>query len=120
MSSSIFEGKTRLTSQYIQKTFTQLAPATDLASAISVLRFDAVAKLQFFDNSTNADLRLHLVHPEADPSVNTNRLLWLELPANRVLDISVGLSSLSIPPGTLLYIYCNTIPTSGKLRVVLW
>lgn len=120
MPSSIFEGQRKLNSQYKELTFTQLIPAINQPTAIIALRFDAVAKLQFFDSTVDADLNLYLMHPDADPAVVTNKLFWIQIPANRVLDISTQLSMLSIPAGTMLYVSAASIPTSGKLRVFLW
>jgi hypothetical protein len=120
MASSIFEGQRRLTSQYQEVSQAQINAANSQANAFAMLRFDSQSKLQFIDNSSDATIRFLLLHPEAEQDP-LKALLWFELGAERVMDISPMTTNLQIPAGTLLYIYSTSASSNGeKLRIILW
>ena len=119
--SSIFSGKTGLRHQFFKRTAAELALATNAANAVLVARFNDGVKLNFIDNTLDKDIVLLLVHPDADSAVATNRLFWIEVPSNRVINYDVAKApNLEFPPGTKMFVYPLAAVSSGALRVALW
>jgi hypothetical protein len=75
----------------------------------------------YIDNTLNAEIAMLALAPEGDPAVVADKKLFVEVPANRVLNFdSLPNFNLSFPPGSSIYIYGLTVPTSGALRVLAW
>ena len=72
-------------------------------------------------NGLDADIALLAVHPDADPSVVTNRLLMTEIRAYASQNFEMGIfAGMSIDPKTQIYVYALTVPTLGSLRLNYW
>ena len=122
---SIFSGLNGLRHQYHDRTFTQIetTPSIDKATALLLATFRTDARIAFIDNSLDQDIALYLVHPDLDGSVSGNRLLWLEVPAARVINYGVTVApGLSFPPRTKLYVHRvgSSAATEGKVRIAAW
>jgi hypothetical protein len=79
--------------------------------------------MAFIDNTMNVDLALLLVHPEADSSVTANRLFWIEVPSDRVINYDVGSApGINFDPGTKIFVYRvgGAAAAQGKLRIAVW
>lgn len=121
--SSIFTGKTGLRHQYEDLTYSEVNGATDASSAVLLIQFEQAARMAFIDNTVNVDLALYLVHPDADSTVAANRLFWIEIPSNRVLNYADMAPGLVFDPGTRVYVAKAGgagAATSGKVRVAAW
>jgi len=120
--SSIFVGKTGLRHIYRELDYTKLAGKNTQALSVLLGRIGNAARMNFIDNATDADIYLLLVHPQADASVVTNRLHWVEIGKTRVLNYDVGSSpGIHFDPGTAVYAYITSPnPTVGKLRMSVW
>lgn len=117
---AVFSGKTGLRSQYLDMSFTQLNATNNATDAYFLGELKTESKLSFIDNSCNADIVVYLVHPDADSSDPTYRLKWIEVGANKIINMSSILASLAMEPGTKVFISRATPPgtaTSGKIRV---
>lgn len=116
----VFSGKSGLRSQYLDMTFTQLNATNDATDAYFIGELKTEAKVSFIDNSCNADAIVYLVHPDADASDPAYRLKWIEVGANKIINMSSILASLAMEPGTKVFLSRTTPPgtaTSGKIRV---
>lgn len=119
--SSIFSGRTGLRHQFFKVTSAEFSGATNAATAVLVARFNKEGRLNFIDNTLDKDVALLLVHPDADASVSTNRLFWIEVPSNRVINYEVGnIPGLIFDPGTMVYAYPLEAASSGALRFAMW
>lgn len=121
--SSIFSGKTGLRHQYEDLTYTEINPATTATNAIMALSFAHASRMLFLDNSINVDLWIYLVHPESDSNMVANRLFWIEIPSNRVVNYDINQSGISFEPGARMYISKADgagAATSGKIRISAW
>ena len=120
--SSIFINKTGLRHQFSVVDYTDIAATTNASDAILVANLRQGIKMNFIDNSTDAPVNLYLVHPDADPTIPANRLYWLTIPGDRVINYStLGSANLEFDPGTRIYasIYSGA-PTSGILALAMW
>lgn len=120
---SIFMGKAALRHHYAALTFTQLAAANSKANAVLLHTFKISGRLTFFDNWTDVEMAVWLVHPEADPSDNDYRLLLVEVSPNQVLNYSVGgVPGIEIESGTRVYCSWTGVaaPTAGKFKIAIW
>lgn len=120
--SSIFKGKRALQHQYAELTSTQIvdAEASDLESSVQLTMLNAASRLVYLDNSLNVDVRLALVHPDLPPDA-ANKLFWIEIGANRVLNYQTGdIPTLIFEPDTRIFLYCPVTPGSGKFRIISW
>ena len=121
--SSIFTGKLGLRHQFAKLTAADLAAANSQATAKLLGRMRMESRLNFMDNTLDTDIAIYLVHPQADPSVVANRLFWIEIPSNRVVNYDVGIApGLMFDPGTRIYVTYigGAAPTTGAFRVALW
>jgi hypothetical protein len=121
--SSIFIGKSGIRHQFLKLTAAQLATANSAATAAYLGRMSQSVSLNFIDNTLNTDVAVLLVHPEGDSTSAADRLFWIEVPTNRVINYSVDLSpNLKFDPGTKVFIYYlgGAAPTSGDFRMALW
>jgi hypothetical protein len=119
--SSIFSGKTGLRHQFYKKTSAQLSSANSIANAALLATFKTEGRLVYMDNTLDADVAVLLVHPDADSTVDSNRLFWIEVPTNRVMNYDVATSpGLLIDPGTKMFIYTLSAASSGAFRLALW
>jgi hypothetical protein len=121
---SLFVGNTGtggLRLRYKELVAGDLAAAASPATAKLLETMRAAGRLCYIDNSTDKDLILVLVHPEADPMVTANRFDALEIPTDRVLNFAELFPNLAFDPGTFIYLYSKTgAPASGKVRIVTW
>lgn len=122
--SQLFMGKTALKTQYFEATSAQVTAATSLANAHCLGRVGQASRIALIANGTSADVRIYLVHPDADPAVLDFRHLLVELPANTPLnlDTSFGMS-LAIDPGTWMFVHIAAGSVAGareKVRCFLW
>jgi hypothetical protein len=118
--SQFFSGKTGLRHQYEDLTAADLALATSAATAVLLIEMNQATRIGFIDNTLDQDVILYATHPEADGTVATNRLFWLEVPSNRVLNYESSFPHQTIDPGTKIYVSVPSAPFSGKLRIVVW
>ena len=118
---SLFSGKTGLRIGYKELTAAQLAGATTLATAKLLETLRSAGRLSYIDNSTDKDLWIAFVHPEADPLNTAFRLPAFEIPSDRVLNFSELFPGLYFDPGTYVYVYSPSgAVTSGKVRLINW
>jgi hypothetical protein len=101
--SSIFVGKSGLRLRFDELSGAQLALANSPATAV-LLCTSASSRIAYFDNSMNVTVAVLAVHPEADESIASNRLLMFKMPAGRFLNFDVQ-NTLEIDGGTKLYLY---------------
>lgn len=119
--SSIFTGQSALRHQFSKQTFTNLVPAVDAANAVLLHKFNQAGRLTFIDNTLDATAVLLLVHPDADSTVAANRLYWIEVPSNRVINYgSFILPVLEFDPGSKIFVYTLTVPTQGFIAIASW
>lgn len=119
--SSIFSGRKGLRHQFFKRTSAELAGVTNASNAKLLCRFNDAVRLNFIDNTLDKDIVLLLVHPDADSADAANRLFWIEVPSNRVINYDVGKSpNLEFPPGTKMFVYPLAATSSGAIRVALW
>jgi len=113
--SSIFIGKTGLRMKFAELSGTQLATANSPATAV-MLCSTAGTRVAYFDNSLSTPVAVLVVHPECDPSVVTNRLLLMKMPAGRFMNLDVQ-NTLEFDAGTKIFLYYlgATAPTSTSL-----
>jgi len=119
---SIFSTKTGLRSVYVSKAFGSLIGT----NATTAVLFETAAKpyrLAYFDNTTNKDLTILVCHPDIDSTVVANRILWVEIPSNRVINFGeMQMPNLELDPGTQIFVFSTdgVAPTSGKLSALFW
>lgn len=118
---SFFIGQTGLRHLYNQLTAAQINAAVDQSSAVLLTNLGRGARFAYFDNTVNVDLSIYLVHPDADSSVAANRLFFIELPTNRVINYDfLQQIQVSFDPGTEIWISKAPgagVASSGKLRL---
>jgi hypothetical protein len=122
--SSVFSGVTGLRSRYAEAATADLAGKTSKTTALYIAEMDMGARFLYIDNGLDAVLDFWLVHPGAvDPADPANRLFFLEIGKNRVMNFDF-LPSLGMffDPGSRLYVAVNgSAPTNGdKLRISWW
>jgi hypothetical protein len=118
---SLFVGKTGLRTQFYKKLYSDIAPATSQATAIYLGKFDNLISMFDVDNSLDAAIQLYLVPPDADSTVATNRLPWIEIDKNRVINLNTGMAAIiQFDPGTQVWVSGVTVPTLGALRIFVW
>lgn len=119
--SSIFAGQSGLRHRYKKLLFSDISAATGAANAVLLIKLDMGGRLVFLDNTMNADVALLLVNPKSDPTVAASRLLWFEIGANRVVNYDLSSAiGLQFDPGTSVYVYPLTVPTSGTVKILAW
>lgn len=120
---SIFSTKTGLRHRYVAKTAAELSTALSKATAVLFETASQPYRLSYFDNATDKDLMIAVVHPEMDASVLGNRVEWFEIPTNRVLNFGeMQLPNAEIDAGTKIYVWSGSgvATTTGKFRVIFW
>ena len=110
-----------LRQQYTDLTNAAISATTGQSDALLLCSIRQAARLSFFFNSTSFDLSLYLCHPKQDSTIATNRLFWMEFPANFNLNYDSGSVNWEFDPGTKIYVAkAGGTSTVGKFRVVLW
>lgn len=125
---SLFAGKRALRHQFEKLTGADLVSATDKSSALLLIKYGNYGRFSWFDNTivdagdVGLEIGLVVVHPEADPSDDDNRLEWIEIPALRVINYGTGEApGISFDPGTRIYAYVvSGTPAGGKLSLAVW
>lgn len=119
--SSIFVGKTALRHHYKALTAAQMAGATTQATAVLFAVVGQGARMTFLDNRLDKEVTVLLVHPESDSTVAANRLLWIEVAPDQVINYETAASpALEIDPGTKIFVYCAVAPLAGKVKIAFW
>lgn len=119
---SIFSTKTGLRSAYVDMAF-GLLTGTNATTAVLFETASKPYRLAYFDNTTDKDLVVLVCHPDVDSTVVANRIKWIEIPSNRVINFGeMQMPNLEIDPGTLIFVYSSSgvAPTIGKLRALFW
>lgn len=117
----IFIGQGALRVLYKEATAANLAGATSISTAYSIMRLRGEPRLCLFNNSTAADLSFAVVHPEADAGDPTQRLFLFEIPANTPLNFDTV--NFTFEAGTSLFVWNSggqTIVSPTKLRIFGW
>ncbi|EFX62040.1 hypothetical protein DAPPUDRAFT_120603 [Daphnia pulex] len=104
---SIFASPTSLSSVYNETSVAEINAATTVATAKLLYVFKGNGKFNFFSNDLDTEVGILLAHPNMDDVADTTkRLLWLKIPAERVINFSVlGVPWYEFDAGTKLYIY---------------
>lgn len=118
---SFFIGQTGLRHKWASLTAAEVNGATNQASSVLLQQLERGARFAYFDNTINVDLAIYLCHPDADSSVATNRLFWIELPTNRVINYDfLQQIQVSFDPGTSIWVSKAAgagAASTGKLRL---
>lgn len=119
--SSLFIGKSGLRHQFAELTATAINATTGASDALLLATYRQASQLCFLFNGTAMDIAFYLVHPDADPAVTANRLLWYKHPANFNLNYEQGMNALRFDPGSKLYVAkADGTGTTGFVRIVTW
>jgi hypothetical protein len=122
--SSIFTGKSALRHNYKYLLAADLATALNPASAAMLAVVAPTgARMMFLDNRLDKEVTVLLVHPEADSTVTANRLLWIEVAPDQVINYDLVASpGLEIDPGAKVFVYSTSgiAPTAGKIKLAWW
>jgi len=120
---SIFASPASLNSVYSETSVAEINAATTLATAKLLYSFRAGPKFNFFSNDLDTEIGILLAHPEIDDVADpTKRLLWLKVPAQRVINFSImGAPWYEFDGGTKLYVYrVGAAASTGKFLFTLW
>jgi hypothetical protein len=111
--------KSGLRSEFYDLPFGSLVGANSQATAVMLCTLKHDRAYVFISNDMDAEVSFFLVHPELDPAVTSNRLLWLRLGPDRVINFAVGSApNFSIDAGTKVYIAAEgSVPTAGSLKL---
>lgn len=119
--SSIFSGKKALRHQFSELTFTNLATAINASTAKLIHKFRHAGHIAYIDNTLDADIAVLLVHPDADSTDPAYRLLWIKMGSDRVMNYGASFTpAMEFDPGTSIFIYTMTVPTSGSIYLSTW
>ncbi len=119
---SIFAGKNGLRVRYNEMAFAAINLTSAASDSKMLCSFKSSGRIVLFDNATDVDLQVWVIHPEVTDE--TAKLFLLELPAGRPLNFDLTLmGGFEFDAGTRVFI-CRSnsaiAATTGKLRVVSW
>ncbi len=119
---SIFMGKSALRHSFKELSSAELIGATNKATAKLWFCLNTAGRMNFMMNDTDAKLVVYLVHPDADSTIEANRLLWIKIPPDRVINYDiVSAPGLEFPPGMKMFVsYEGAAPTKGTIAVAMW